>query len=279
MFTKKKISVSIAGSKISSLSVKDHRISCKIMKDGAEGFGTMEMAIYGLPKSTMNTMTTLSWYQNYTTNNTIDVQAGDDETGLSQVYHGTIQMAWIDAQSMPKVCFRIQAMTGADDKNKQAEPTSVKGSAKATDLLGQIAGKLGLTPLFAGIEGMVLKNVYVARSAVEQFTEIARSIGAQHFIDDKSMVVTAPKSVRPDDTSPTISPTTGMVGYPGFNQNGIVVKTYFNPSIKVGGTITVQSELTPANGKWTVNNLVHELECEVPQGLWFTTCNCSKFGS
>jgi hypothetical protein len=72
---------------------------------------------------------------------------------------------------------------------------------------------------------------------------------------------------------PVISPATGMVGYPKFSSNGMTVTSIFLPSIRQGGMITVQnSEIVAANGKWLVNNVLHELESMMPNGKWFTTC-------
>ena len=46
--------------------------------------------------------------------------------------------------------------------------------------------------------------------------------------------------------------------------------TLFNPAIRFGGNIRLETSNTPAAGTWTVYNLAHALECETPGGEWFT---------
>ena len=67
----------------------------------------------------------------------------------------------------------------------------------------------------------------------------------------------------------TISPDLGLVGYPTFTYQGVIVKALFNSSLKYGSLIEVQSSLKPATGTWVVTNLTYELESETPNGAWF----------
>jgi hypothetical protein len=68
----------------------------------------------------------------------------------------------------------------------------------------------------------------------------------------------------------TLSPQTGMVGYPAFNQAGVVIRSIFNPTIKNGTVVTVQSAITPACGRWEVYSVTHEIESQIPKGKWFS---------
>ena len=61
-----------------------------------------------------------------------------------------------------------------------------------------------------------------------------------------------------------------MRGYPRFSSNGIEVSTLFNPDIKPGGQVQVDSTLTMACGKWLVSDATHALESEMPGGAWFS---------
>jgi hypothetical protein len=79
-----------------------------------------------------------------------------------------------------------------------------------------------------------------------------------------------PKGKARGGAIPLISPDTGMVGYPTLSARGIIVTTYFNPSISFGKNIKLQSSLELANGEWNVNSLVHTLEAEIPKGQWIT---------
>jgi hypothetical protein len=52
--------------------------------------------------------------------------------------------------------------------------------------------------------------------------------------------------------------TTGMVGYPRYTASGIEVTTMWNPNFLYGGSIQVESDLTPACGTWYIVNIAHE---------------------
>jgi hypothetical protein len=70
-----------------------------------------------------------------------------------------------------------------------------------------------------------------------------------------------------------------MVGYPRFTEQAIAFDTLFNPAIGFGGSVQVQSLLTPACGKWTVYQMSYHLQSETPNGAWFTHVECTVFGS
>ena len=67
-----------------------------------------------------------------------------------------------------------------------------------------------------------------------------------------------------------VSPETGMVGYPSFNQQSVIVRTIFNSNFALGKQITVQSQLQPACGTWNISNVAHDIESMVPNGQWFS---------
>ncbi len=59
-----------------------------------------------------------------------------------------------------------------------------------------------------------------------------------------------------------------MIGYPTYQQSGVVVRSLFNPAMKFGSQIKVESELTPANGLWNVYGLNYSLSSQLPDGPW-----------
>ena len=73
-----------------------------------------------------------------------------------------------------------------------------------------------------------------------------------------------------------VSKTTSMVGYPRYTASGIEVTTMWNPNFLYGGSIQVESDLTPACGTWYIVNIADELESETPNGRWYTILTCTK---
>jgi hypothetical protein len=48
----------------------------------------------------------------------------------------------------------------------------------------------------------------------------------------------------------------------------------FNPQIKQGSLIQIDSIITPASGQWGVLSTQHHIEAETPGGAWLTHCEC-----
>ncbi len=77
----------------------------------------------------------------------------------------------------------------------------------------------GLTFENAGVVAK-LANPYYAGTAWTQMLQIARDAGIDVYVERNNMAIVAPASVRQGDAT-LISPETGMVGYPAFNQAAI----------------------------------------------------------
>jgi hypothetical protein len=69
---------------------------------------------------------------------------------------------------------------------------------------------------------------------------------------------------------PRIAPDTGMVGYPTYTSTGLIVNTVFNPVVRQGALVKVESSLVPACGTWKVVSVTHDIEALMPSGKWLT---------
>src|ERR1039458_9733028 len=67
---------------------------------------------------------------------------------------------------------------------------------------------------------------------------------------EKNVLAIWPTGEARKGSAPTVSRKTGMVGYPTFRGSSVFVKTLFNPAVQYGQNITIQSDITPANGTW-----------------------------
>lgn len=282
-FTKKRIvtDISLASGQFSigggnNAALRGLRTSCIIEVNGGFSQSNMQMAIYGLPLSLMNQLSNVGKNLNKSLLNTITVQAGDDEMGMHLVFQGQIYSAFVDARAMPEVAFRIQAIPGGFDKVKPATPMSFKGSGDVSQMMSQVAGKMGLSFENNGVS-LKLANPYYAGSLFQQAASIARDAGIEWIIDRGTLAISPPGTPRKGG-GVLISPTTGLVGYPMFNEAQVICQVLFDPVIKMGGEVEIQSDLTAANGKWIVNQLVHYLDAEVPKGKWFSLVSCYGMG-
>lgn len=282
-FTKKRIvtDISLASGQFSigggnNAALRGLRTSCIIEVNGGFSQSNMQMAIYGLPLSLMNQLSNVGRNLNKSLLNTITVQAGDDEMGMHLVFQGQIYSAFVDARAMPEVAFRIQAIPGGFEKVKPATPMSFKGSGNVSQMMSQIAGQMGLAFEDNGVN-VKLANPYYAGTPFQQAANIARDAGIEWIIDRGTLAISPPGTPR-QGGAVLISPTSGLVGYPMFNEAQVICQILFNPAVKMGGEVEIQSDLTAANGKWIVNQLVHYLDAEVPKGKWFSLVSCYGMG-
>jgi hypothetical protein len=274
-FTQKLISVSLslANGQFSgggnSSTLTGLRTSIRVKIPGGATMSQLEGAIFGMSLSDMNQLSTVGTQLNAQAQNTITVMAGDADSGMALVYKGTLMAAYVDAQSMPQVAFRVSGSAGAYEAVKPVKPTSIQGAGDVAQVMSQLAGQMNLSFENNGVN-VKLSNIYLSGSARMQALTLAQHAGIEHLIDKGTLAIWNPGQGR-QSSSLMISPQTGMVGYPLFNQNMIIVKTLFDPTITYGGTMQVQSDLTPACGTWLINNVELALDSMVPHGQWFAT--------
>ena len=232
--------------------------------------GTMELAIYGLPLQLMNRLSTLGTNLNVARENKISLYAGDENNLPGALaFSGIIFNGYADGQGMPQVCFRITGRPGGGlDAVKPVEPISKSGPQEVAEMMGGLAKLMGLQFNNNGVS-IKLRNPYYAGSAWSQAVRLARHANILMVVERGELSITTPGQQSQQSSGIILSPQTGMVGYPAFRQASIIVRTLYNPEIKAQGQVTVQSDLTTANGNWNVLNYISELDCLEPHGKWF----------
>jgi hypothetical protein len=267
------------------------RVAASITKGGGVFMSELNMRVFGMSLDVMNKLSILGKPLTTARRNTVTVSAGDDDSGVAVVFTGTITECWVDTRSMPQVSLIVVAHAGYMTAMKPVPPTSYKGSVDAALVVAGIAAQMppeGATENENGeiATGMIfensgvdvqISNPYLAGTYFEQLQTIARA-GDFNCVIDNDTVAIWPAGGSRKGSAPVISPETGMVGYPNYTQNGIQLKTLFNPSIVFQSPVEVKSELTPANGTWVPYIVTHELESEMPNGQWFTLMECNLTG-
>lgn len=258
----------------STQTITGKRVFCKIVNAGSPSMGTADVTIYGLPLSMMNQLSTIGTQINLINKNSITIEAGDKQSGMSLVFKGTISLAWVDAQAQPEVSFRISAFAGQFEAINPVEPTSNETDTDVAQTMQQIAKQAGLSFENNSVNAKIGPQ-YLPGTAREQIMRLAQAAGIMWTIENDTLAIWNAGQSR-NGNSVILSPKTGMVGYPAFNQAGVIVRSIFNPNLKLGSKITVQSELTPATGDWSVYNLGHDIESQVPNGQWFSIVQANR---
>jgi hypothetical protein len=275
-----------AGTNGSSITIEGARTVVRITNSGAPVNGGAQIQVYGLSPSLMNQLSTLGLVFNIVQRNTITIEAGDDQSGFSVVYSGTIYSAYGDYQAQPNVPFRFDCIGGGIDQVVAAAPASFPGSANAADIMAGFARQMNRTFQNNGVS-VQLANAYYRGSILDQARQCARDARISWGLIPPNTLAIWPLGGNRDTQSvPVISPATGMIGYPAFTQQGIIVKTLFNPQISFGSLVKVESDvLTGIAGAqknvnpnftgfpttWAVNKLDLALDSLVPRGEWSST--------
>ncbi len=243
------------------------RAGVDIDKAGGVQMGTMRARIYGVKQDDMNSITTLQWRPQYRIFNTVDVYAIDGEVE-TLVFSGNIVNAWGDYQNPPDVFLHIQAQAAFKNQVSATTPLSIKGGIDVAIVMQRIAGEMGLAFENNNVHVM-LNDVYVSNTLLEQARDLARAANFRLHIDDKILAITNIYEPRQGDI-PRIASDTGLVGYPTFDGVGVNFRTLFNPAIRFGGAISLETSNKHANGQWIVTSISHSLESERPDGPWYS---------
>ena len=282
-FTRKQIGVSIAlgtgtfgESGATTVNLSGLRVSASIVKAGGAAMGNAQIRVFGMPLTLMNQLSTLGLLITQVRRNTVTVTAGD-ANGMSTVFTGTINNGWTDFQGAPETVFNIEAYAGSVEAVAPIAPSSFSGGTDVATIMAGLAKTMGLQFENSGVS-VQLSNPYLPGTGRQQAESVAKAADINWIIDDGVLAIW-PKNTARTGSNPTVSPSTGLVGYPTYDSMGVILKTLFNPAIKYGSSIQVQSSLTPACGTWSVYMLAHELESETPGGQWFTTMKAARPGT
>lgn len=252
------------------VTLKHHRCQIDIAANGGLSQGMMQARIYGLPLSMINQLTTIGPIMTQLRSaNTIQIDAGNEGETLTTVYIGSINTAWGDFQSSPDVALNVIAYSALDAAIKPYNPTSYSGGVDAAVILKKLADAAGYS--FEGNNvHVIINNPYYGGTILDQIKSAAQAAGINYDITNKKLSIWTKFGYR-DGVVPTVSPESGLVGYPVFSSQGILIQTEFLPSVIIGGQITLKgSQIPMANGTWNVYQLGHSISAELPGGPWFS---------
>lgn len=250
-----------------TITLQGFRTSVYIDHAGGVQMSSLRARIYGVKQDDMNSITTLQYKPNFARPNTIEVYAieGDTET---IVFQGNIINAWGNYRGMPDVYLEIQAQSAFFARLKPLTPRSIKGVSDVSEVMKQIAADIKCNFEDNGVK-VTGKNIYLWGNGLEQAKELARMAQIDMYIDGNTLAI-CPKNQPRGGNIPLISPTSGMIGYPTFDGVGVNFQTLFNPAIRFGGSLKIETDVSQAAGEWVVTSVAHQLDSEMPHGRWFS---------
>ena len=263
-------------SKDNTVTLEGLQVSATVQKGGLPSLDSAAVRIHGLEQSMVNKLSRVGVPFMKVRNNRITVEAGDPEAGYSQVFSGVIQTAFGDYQSAPDVALQVMAQAGILGLKKPVTALSYPQGVKVGTVCAQIAASMEMSFINHGVD-ITLPASYFPGTAVDQLRAVARAAGINAQItggpvgDDanKNYVEIWPKGGTRGGRVPLISPKTGLVGYPEYNDLGLTLTTLYEPGLAFGGRFHLDTSVEPAKGLWNILQIAYELESETPGGPWF----------
>jgi len=258
---------------------EQHRMRIQV-RQGGKQYGNAKVQVYGVPLATMNQIARL-WLEALTPQNTDTVQINVwDGQGFIPFFDGVITWSAVNASQMPQVYLDIEANAAMQGMNSTASPYANPGPVALTSALNAIATPAGLTVNFdTSAQDYQLVQQRAVGTPVQQITQVMNQFpNLTWFINLQQLVVR-------DALAPLNSPAirvakdTGMIGYPVYSTSGLTVSTLFDPRIRPGLALDVETEFDFVNRTvWVASVLAHTLDVNLPGGQWMTQAAANSFG-
>lgn len=247
--------------------IDNHAMRVSVEKLGPPDFAKASVEIFGMNLNDIEQLTSLSFHPFKLTRNYINIFAGDDESGLSQIFAGSITAANGDLSGCPEHKLKIDAEVGFWGRVTAQGPNVINGTQAAASFIETQATKAGMTFSNEGVSD-ALKNCVFSGSPVEQARQAAKQIGADLLIDDDEMIL-LPRQGNRKGNAVLLNKESGLLGYPAITSNGIECKSIFNPAFRFAGLFVLESIVPKASGTWRVIKLTHKLSANDPSdGSW-----------
>jgi hypothetical protein len=256
------------------------RAAVKMSFPPPPAFPTVAGRVYGMLQSDMNALTALTQLVLTTQRNSVVIEANSG-AGWSAIFAGQLVTTLPDYSDLPNVCLRFVALTLGFDAINPATPTSYAPSADVATVIAAICQKL--SPACAlvntGVSQTFSGSTYFPGTAKQQLAAACKKAGIAVYTDQPGVVEITPSGSPRNRPLFVLSPQTGLVGYPSFEDINIVnAQCVFNPALVYGGQAKIQGSQQLSNnpqynvnGTWQIINIDHDLATGLPDGPWFST--------
>lgn len=262
----------------------------RITNAGMPGMGGAQTSIWGLTPSIMAELSTLNIRVTLQAKNYMTIRAMDgDGTNSSTAFFGGIRMSAPDYNRQPDPCLSLFAMAGVEVSTLPPVAQGYNGGVDLITVLQDLCSKAGYTLENNGVSGISVTNYSWGdpRSAILELRNQVINQGVDIEFDiqgEKTVAVWYLQKARSSPSGvPLISAGTAgaqgnMIGYPTFTEFGVDVRCVYNPGVRRGAQVQVQSSIPTASGLFRVDGVAHALDTQIPGGKWETTVQGTRFG-
>jgi hypothetical protein len=239
-----------------------------VEKNGNPEKPTAKVSISNIKMEDMEQMTFLAFRPLQKRKNKILIEAGNQGEELGMVFKGDIESSFPEFANAPDVTFEIEAITAGWSYQIADSPTSVDGEADAAGLIAQFATQAGFGFVNNGVTATVRNTTYNG-SPVQKAQQVAAEIGVELLIDDDTFTIQPWGTPRGDAV--LLNPSCGLIGYPSFTSDGISARCFFDPKLKIGGQVKIESIVPKASGYWKITKLTHSLSAYTSSSEWVSS--------
>lgn len=179
------------------------------------------------------------------------VEAGRVSTGVFRLFEGDITQ--VSPTQPPDIILSIKAKTQQFAK-AQLISNSKPEMCQLREVCDDVAQSMGLALLYEATDKNIANYSY-SGPVLKQLAKLEEVGGVNAFIDGSTLVVKDNGQPVTTYTS-VLSSQSGMIGIPEITEQGVRVRSLLDPTARLGGRMTVRSELNPAaNGDYEIYKL------------------------
>jgi hypothetical protein len=240
---------------------------------------TADIRIYGMLPADSNALTVVFLKNAAVQKNAILLEANEGN-GWTQVFSGVMFEAQPDYRGAPDAFFRTQAIVSYFSQINPVPPLSYPVATSVATVVQGLAAQMGFAFENNGVTATLAAGAYFPGTAYDQLQRVCQATDTDFYFDGGTLAIVPSGLGRPNVPSVVLNPQSGLIGYPTIERFGITIDALYNPGFAGGGKVQVQgSDIPAANGIWTPFSLTHTLQAVTPDGAWFTTLRCVKYGT
>lgn len=242
------------------------------------GYGTMGVFNYAAKDaqaiSSGSGVVAVSLFVSENTNSTLGktaTQAQLQQNDKTRIFRGSLVTASAQMVAAPDPFLFIECNTLNDARLVPTPPISFKGAVKASVIAKQLADFMGWGFEDAGVQ-TVLQNPYFCGSVSTQLSDLAQQSSFVWIVENNTLSIWPVNGARlslPSNASGVlVNADNGLISYPEFNGIGISFSTIYNPGLRFGSQVRLETDFPNATGSYVIYGLSHHLDSEDPTGEW-----------
>jgi hypothetical protein len=252
--------------------------SVRVLNAGTPGMAHADITVWGLTADIMNQISTLGIIVSLQPGNLVAVYASDaGGANKSEVFKGCIWQAMPQFNRQPETPLWIDAYSGLEVATNATAATSFTGDSDLITILQQLCKTAGYKFENNGVSGVSLSRSYLWGSPRDQIISVLQSVRTRGvtgaFVENQTLAIWPTTKARggnvPIVRAGTATTPGTLIGYPTYTVGGVDFRCIYNPNLRFGGQVQLETSLPQASGLWNITaGLSAHLDAQIPGGKW-----------